>query len=110
MIDPYILPVSFVFTCLVEVCVVALYLRSVRRAVLSVLIANMLTHPVFILWGYHVLGLPVLLMELCVFAVEAGVYRYWLKLTLREACTCSFLANSASYILGALMWYTLWGV
>jgi hypothetical protein len=94
---------AFVMTCAVELAVVRVLVRDARVGV--VLAAQLATHP--LVW----IGMAVLpgaqlgrlaVVELGAAAVEAAIYRRWLRLPMGEAIAVSALANAASLLVGAL--------
>jgi len=80
------------------------------RALLAVLLVNMVTHPalhVFLLAVYYFQLMPlelplVLALEVAVFVSEWWLLAYALRLRLARAARLSFAMNATSYLLGLL--------
>lgn len=94
-------------------CEVPIILYLVRdRAVLLVFAvcatASMITHP--FAWKMSLLLSPteyqigVVVIEMCVVIVEALWYKAWLRLTIWRSLLYSTVANTASFMVGWMVW------
>ncbi len=91
---------AFLWTALVEVVVVFLLAPRSRRtrAAADSILANLATHPAAWLLIRSV-GLPWILVEGLVFAVEALIYRRLTGLRRRDALLCAGVANGVTALL-----------
>ena len=102
---------AFCSTVSIELGVAILLGYWSPRALLAVLLVNVVTHPalhVFILVVYYIQLMPlelplVLTLEVAVFLIEWWLLAYSLRLRPARAACLSFSMNAASYLLGLLL-------
>ena len=97
---------AFALTLGIEYVVVSLFLKDWHKAIVPVIIVNVVTHPlVWFVWP-SLLPLPYWIIgaELFAFLAETVMYRYLLKIDWEKAVIFSLAANMASYLAGELIY------
>lgn len=102
--------ISFLVTQAVEIpTVILLYYLLTKRlyysSFITAFIASALTLPYlwFVFPSFFSVDQYVLIGELCVFIVEALVYKAYLRIQLKYALIFAFIANLLSYLVGFLL-------
>lgn len=100
------LPISFLFTVCLEYVIIVHLLRMMlpMRGFGVVFSVHAITHPIGILFFYHIIGVHVLIVELGIILAEASLYTLLCAISFRSALAVSCIANTASFGLGILFW------
>lgn len=101
-----------IVSLVIEMIVGYFLLRHVRWGVLAILVANLISYPLFCLWLIHSLGVLFVNFFSAVFVGEVGVVLFEAavikiifkdKIKFERALFISFVINSASLIAGLLL-------